>query len=144
MKIHIGQSNDYCLEQKVHEDIVSEKCFETYLGDIVCSSGSNDKNIENRCNRGVGAVSQITMMLNRVSLGHYYFEIGLVFRDTILVSKMVYNSEVWYNVTEKQLIKLEQIDKMFFRKLFNLFNSAPKVGMYYLCGMCENSYQAFD
>ena len=100
----------------------------------MCSSGSNDKNIENRYNRGVGAISQITTMLNRVSLGHYYFEIGLVLRDTILVSKMVYNSEVWYNVTDKQLTKLEQIDEMFFRKLFNLPSSAPRVGMYVECG----------
>ena len=134
VKIHIGNKTDSCIEQKVHEEIVQEKSYETYLGDIVCSSGSNDKNIENRYNRGVGAISQITTMLNRVSLGHYYFEIGLVLRDTILVSKMVYNSEVWYNVTDKQLTKLEQIDEMFFRRLFNLPSSAPRVGMYVECG----------
>ena len=134
VKIHIGQNFGSCLEQKVHEDTVNEKSYETYLGDILCSSGSNDRNIENRCNRGVGAISQITTMLNRVSLGHYYFEIGLVFRDTILVSKMVFNSEVWYKVTEKQLTKLEQIDEMLFRKLFNLPCSAPRVGMYAECG----------
>ena len=73
-------------------------------------------------------------ILNQVSLGHYYFDIGLVMRDTILISKLVFNSEVWYNVTDKQISKLEQIDHMFLRKLLNLSRSAPREGMYMECG----------
>ena len=77
-------------------ETVREKSYETYLGDIVCSSGSNHRNIESRCNRGIGAFSQIMTMLSRGSLGHYYFDIGLVLRDAILVRKLVFHSEVWY------------------------------------------------
>ena len=51
-----------------------------------------------------------------------------------LVSKLVYNSEVWYNVSDDQLSKLEQIDEMWFRKLFSLAKSAPKEGLYMECG----------
>ena len=69
-------------------------------------------------------------MLNRMSLGHNYFEIGLVMRDTMLVSKLVYNSEVWYNVSDYQISKLEQIDEMWMSKLFCLAKSAPKEGIY--------------
>ena len=134
VNIPIGHRDMECLEQRVHSETVSEKSYETYLGDIVCSSGSNDRNIESRCNRGIGAVSQIMTMLGRVSLGHYYFDIGLVLRDTILVSKLVFNSEVWYNVTEKQLTKMEKIDEMLFRKIFNLPSTAPRVGMFIECG----------
>ena len=82
----------------------------------------------------IGSVGQIMTILNQVSLGHYYFDIGLVMRDTILISKLVFNSEVWYNVTDKQISKLEQIDQMFFRKLLNLPRSAPREGMYMECG----------
>ena len=87
------------------------KSYETYLGDIVCNSGSNDRNIENRYNQGIGSVSQIVTILNQVSLGHYHYEIVLVLRDTILVSKLVFSSENWYNLTEKQVSKLERIDE---------------------------------
>ena len=97
---------------------------------IVCNTGSNEKNVLNRYNKGVGAISQMDSMLNRMSLGHYYFEIGLVMRDTMLVSKLVYNSEVWYNVSDDQISKLEQIDEMWMRKLFSLAKSAPKEGIY--------------
>ena len=73
-------------------------------------------------------------VLNRTSLGHYYYEIGLVMRDTVLVSKLVFNSEVWYNVSDNQISKLEKIDEMWFRRMFNLAKSAPREGMYIECG----------
>ena len=122
------------MNQKVHEHSINVTNFETYLGDIVCNSGTNDKNIEKRHNQGIGSVAQIFTMLGQVSLGHYHFEIALVLRDSMLVSKLVFNSEVWYNITIKQILKLEQIDEMFFRKLFSLAKSAPREGMYIECG----------
>ena len=132
--IHIGQKNGDCLDQKVHDNVINVTSYETYLGDIVCSSGSNDRNINNRYNQGIGSVSQIVTILNQVSLGHYHYEIGLVLRDTILVSKLVSSSEVWYNLTKKQVSKLEKVDEMFFRNLFSLAKSAPKEGMFIECG----------
>ena len=88
------------------------KTHETYLGEVICKSGSNDKNIQNKRNSGLGAVSQITSMLNQISLGHYYYEIALVLRDTILISKMPSSSEIWYNLTKQQIRQFEQIDEI--------------------------------
>ena len=65
-------------------------------------------------------------MLNRISLGHYYFEISLILRDTSLISRLVFNSEVWYNLTTPQLVKLEQIDEMYMRQMFNVAISTPR------------------
>ena len=78
--------------------------WETYLGDVICVSGTNKKNIENRRNCAIGSVSQIVSMLEQISLGHYHFEIGLVMRDSMLVSKLVSSSEFWYN--EKNIKKV--------------------------------------
>ena len=70
-------------------DSMTVKNHATYLGEIICSSGSNDKNIQNKRNSGLSAVSQIIAMLNQISLGHFYFEIALVLRDTVLIPKVV-------------------------------------------------------
>ena len=110
------------------------KEYETYLGDIICKTGSNDRNIENRRNQGISAISQIKSMLNRISLGHFHFEIALVLRDASLISKLVFNSEVWYNLTTPQLVKLEQVDEMYFRHIFNVAQSTPREGLYMECG----------
>ena len=44
VKIHIGDRTDECLEQMVHSVNINEKNYETFLGDVVCSLGSKDKN----------------------------------------------------------------------------------------------------
>ena len=91
-------------------------------------------NIDHRRNQGLAAVSEVTSMLDRVSLGHFHFEISLILRDSILISKLVFNSEIWYNLTNQQLVKLEQIDEMFLRQVFNVAKSTPREGLYIECG----------
>ena len=133
--IHIGELKDTHLNLKVHGEILNVKQYETYLGDVICGSGFNDKNIEKRRNQGLATINQIISMLNMTSLGHYYFEIALILRESILVSKLLFNSEVWYNLSNKQIEKLEQIDEIYLRRILNCSKTTPKVGIYLECGV---------
>ena len=128
--IHVGKNAEKCCNLKVHDTTMTKKEHETYLGDVICSSGKNTKNIANKCNMGVGAVSQIFAMLSQVSLGHFYFEIALVMKNTMLVSKLVSSSETWSNVTKPEYQKLESIDEMFIRRMLNVQSTAPKESLY--------------
>ena len=130
--IHLGEMENTLV--KVHDHVMKVKSYETYLGDIICNSDNNDRNIDHRRNQGLAAVSEVTSMLDRVSLGHFHFEISLILRDSILISKLVFNSEIWYNLTNQQLVKLEQIDEMFLRQVFNVAKSTPREGLYIECG----------
>ena len=67
-RIHIGKQKSDCVSQKVHSDEINVADYETYLGDIVCGSGSSEKNITTRYKKGIGAVSQMETMLHRTSL----------------------------------------------------------------------------
>ena len=131
--IHIGDQEICCDGLKVHEESIQKKNHETYLGDVISGSASNEKNIEKRRNSGIGAVSQIISTLAQVALGHFHFEIALIFRDSMLVSKLISSSEIWYNVTNSQYSKLEEIDEMFFMKLFEVPRSVPKLSLYAEC-----------
>ena len=119
---------------KAHNEILNTKEYETYLGDVITKTGSNEKNIEHRKNDGLAAINQILSILNLTSLGHFNFEIALILRESILLSKLVFNSEVWYNVTNKQLETLEHIDELYMRKMFDTPKSTPKVALYAECG----------
>ena len=132
--IHLGKNQDTQSLSKVHNQPMNVKNYETCLGDVICNSGTNDKNIDNRRNQGLAAISQIVSMLNLISLGHCYFEISLILRDSILISKLTFNSEIWYNLTKVQINKLEQIDEMYMRKVFNVARTVPKEGLYIECG----------
>ena len=128
--IHVGKNSENCSQLKVHESVLNKRDHETYLGQIICNSGTNFKNIENKKNIGIGAVSQVFAMLSQVSLGHYYFEIALVMRDAMLVSKLVSSSEALYGVKKQEFKKLENVDEMFFRNMFNVPVSTPKESLY--------------
>ena len=128
--IHVGKNIEQCCSLKVHETIMNKKDHETYLGDVISSNGNNEKNIESKANQGVGAVSQIFAMVSQVSLGHFYFEIALMLRDAILVSKLVASSEVWYSIKKQEYKKLESIDEMVLRRMFNVQCSTPKESLF--------------
>ena len=138
--IHIGKSHEKCQNLKAHQKLMNSKSQETYLGDVVCSTGSNSSNINYKVNQGIGAVSQILSMLNRVSLGHNFFEIALVMKESMLVSKLLSSSEIWYNVTKDQYTKLERIDEMFLRRIFNVPVSVPKEALYIEAGCLPVKY----
>ena len=107
--IHVGKNIEQCCILKFHNSVMEH---------VISSTGKNEKNILNKANQGVGSVSQIFSMLSQVSLGHFYFEIALIMRDSMLVSKLVSSSEVWYDVTKQEYKKLESVDEMFYRRLF--------------------------
>ena len=128
--IHIGKYPGKCQNLKVHKNTVTSKASEKYLGDIVSSTGNNTENINFKANQDIGAVSQILSMINRVSLGHNYFEIALIMKESMLDSKLLSNSEIWYNVTKDQYTKLERIGEMFMRRFLNVPISVPKEALY--------------
>ena len=139
--MHIGKEIQSCTKLKVNDkSTMAVKSHETYLGEVICTSGSNDRNIQNKRNSGLSAVSQITSMLNKISLGYYYFEIALVLRDTILISKMASSSEIWYDITKQQLRQLEQIDEMFLLQVFCAPKSTPRLNLYIECGRLPLQY----
>ena len=138
--IHVGKKVENCCDLKVQGKVMKRKESEVYLGDIICSSGTNDKNIAKKVNQGIGAVSEIFSTLSQVSLGHFYYEIALMFRDANLVSKLVSSSEVWYDVKKHEYKKLENIDEMFFRRMLEVPISVPKEGIYIEMGKMPVKY----
>ena len=90
---------------------------EKYIGDIISHNGSNDANIARRRSLGMGAIAEIFGILHEISLGHHFVEIGLILRESIMLSKMLLSSESWYKLFKYQVEKLEEVDKIFLRKL---------------------------
>ena len=94
---------------------MNEADNEKYIGDVISSNGSNDANIARRRSVGMGALSQIFSILLEVSLGYQYIEIGVVLRETILLSKMLLSAESWHKLFQYQIERLEDVDLAFFR-----------------------------
>ena len=113
--LHIGKTNKCklpCQNLKVHKEIMLKKESTKYLGHILSANGSNDSTIEDRRNKGWGKISTIMGILEEVDMGANRLEAGLLLREAILVSGLLYSAEALSNLTDKQIARLEVVDTL--------------------------------
>ena len=111
---------------KVDEEDIKTTTAIKYLGDWVTPTMNNSKTIDDRVNKGIGTTSQIVSMLRHVSKGFFYIEIGLIFRDSMLLSKLLFNAEVWLNLKKSDLNKLIKLDESYLFRILGLKRSVSK------------------
>ena len=102
------------------------KAEEKYLGDVISSDGRNIKNVKARVAKGTGIIRRIITILEGIPFVKYYYEVGVILRNTLLVSSMLCNTEAWYGITQAELELLESVDTQFLRKLLNAPRGTPK------------------
>ena len=61
-----------------------------------------------------------------IPFGKYYYEVGVIIRNSLLVSSMLCNTEAWYSITQAEIELLETVDTQFLRKLMNAPRATPK------------------
>ena len=108
------------------KDSIEEK----YLGDIVDKSGTVRKTIEDRRKKGYGIVAEILAILEEVPLGAYKMEIGLKLRQAMLLNGILFNSEAWHSISEKEIRMLEEVDEHLLRSLVRGHSKTPLEFLY--------------
>ena len=148
-KIHIGNNVTKCPELFIDEwkekeseelETIEDTCEdvakieatkeEKYLGDLICENGKNLRNIENRKCKGLGNIKQIMSILDGICYGKYQFEVAVIYRNSLLLSSLLANSEAWYNVSNRDLEELEAVDENLLRKILETPISTPKEMLY--------------
>ena len=122
-KIHVGKESETCPELLVHGTVMQSVQSDKYLGDVISGDGKNTLNIESRVSKGLGIVTQIQNLLDTVSLGHHYFDIALLLRESMLVNGILTNAQIWYGLKENELKALENIDKIYLRSILKTKSS---------------------
>ena len=67
------------------QEKMEEKKDQVYLGDVISSNGTHQKNVQARKNKGLGIITQIMQILQSTFFGKYYFEVALVLRSSLLL-----------------------------------------------------------
>ena len=136
-KIHVGSSNLVCPQLHVHSTTMKEVSEDSYLGDLIRSDGKNTSSLKNRVSRGVGCLSQISNLLERVSFGRYYFQIALSLREAIFLNSVLTNIEVWYGIRKYEIEELETLDRILLCEILALPRTTPTEALYLETG-CLN------
>ena len=67
---------------------------------------------------------------DEICYGPYHFEVAVMLRNALLISSMLCNSEAWYNVTNEERNKLEQVDEALLRRILECPSTTPKEMLY--------------
>ena len=111
-QIHVGKKSiATCPDLNVHEEIMKTASSEKYLGDIITNSGKIDENIEARVNKGNGSVNTIVSLLGEISFGEHYFDMAILFRNSMLINSLLSSSEILYGVKNTHIESLEWCDR---------------------------------
>ena len=117
--LHIGSSKkckNPCPKLKVHNQVMKSVRSQRYLGDILTESGTIKDSIEDRRNKGLGKVADISGTLSQLP-DTRKVEIGLKLRDAKLINGMIYSTEAWSKISDNELHRLEQVDFALLRSL---------------------------
>ena len=77
----------------------------------------NTKNITSRVNRGGRIVRDLNATLLEMLASKKHFELGVPFRNAMLISSLLTNCEAWYNLTNVDIVRLESVDEQMLRGL---------------------------
>ena len=139
-KLHIGSNESICPDMIVHGEAVKNSKREKYLGDILSSNGSAKPNLAKRMSRGWGRVSEILGLVKEAPLGYRRITAGLLFRKSLLINTMLFNSEAWHDITDTQIEAFEKIDEALIRGLVSGHSKIPLPALYLETGQVPIRY----
>ena len=120
---------------------VKEVEEEKWLGNIISTDGKNEKDVRRKTNKGIGTINRIKLILENTPFGKYYFEVGKILIDSLLIGSILCNSEVAYNLIQSEIDVLEQCHERALRMLLECGQATPKIMLYYLTGSIPIRFQ---
>ena len=79
-------------------------------------------------------------ILQEVNFGKHYFEIAMILRQSIFINGLLWGTETWYNLSNKEVKDLEALDKILLRRILSVPVSVPTALLYLELGIVPLSY----
>ena len=89
----------------------------TCLGDPINNKGTNSDLIADRQQRGTSAMIRIEVLVKETGLGIYTINVHLLLYHSLFLSCVLFNSQVWRNLTETELKTLETLQGRCLKKI---------------------------
>ena len=81
-----------------------------YVGHILSTKGGLHDTVEDRQQKGWGIITNIMVILSVVDMDGHQVEAGLMLRQSLLISSMLFSAEAWSGLTDKQHRRFDLVD----------------------------------
>ena len=125
-----GKKTDIPPDLYIEESKVDSAAVIAYLGDLINNKGTNADLITDRHQRGVTAMIKIEALVRETGLGIHTVNVHLLLYQSLFLSCVLFNSQVWRNLSEKEINKLESLQRRCLRKIFNAPHSTSRSFVY--------------
>ena len=105
------------------------------MGEVLSADGKNTLNIKNRIGRGLGKITEIMNILEKVTLGEHYFATAVLLRESMFLSSVLSSAEVLYGLSKDHIDELEDLDLSLLRKIMDAPCSIAKEAIYLELGI---------
>ena len=93
--------------------------------------------MEKQFRKGLGIISEIMNILEKVTLGEFYFSTAILLRESMFINGILTNAEIWYGLTKSDMKELEDLDISLLGKILYSKCSVPAEILYLELG-CLN------
>ena len=98
-------------------------------------------NIRQLENKSIGVVRKIFNKLGCMNLQQYYFEGAVILLNTMLRGSILYACEMYHNLKESEIRRIERIEEGFMRKILHTSKGCPITQLYLEIGQAPARFQ---
>ena len=104
----------------INGEEVAEVSSIKYLGDLFNVNGNNDDLIADRLKRATAALVSISGFMRESSMGQHTLSVYLLLHNAIFLPTILFNSQAWSNLTDKNIKELTRIQLRFLKKMMSV------------------------
>ena len=122
------ENNGENISKDIYEGVspISSVSMQEYLGICISKDGKNTLTINAKVAKGQGIINDIFSILESVYFGDYYFEAAILLRNSLLLSVILHNTEILYNLTNYDIKRLEDLDYQVIRRCLGTTSKCSK------------------
>ena len=106
-----------------------------YLGDVFNNKGNNDDLINDRVRRGTATTVSIHGFMRETSLGSHTLSVFILLHNAILLPSMLFNSQAWSGITNKNMSTITTIQMRFLKKMMGVRQATANAFVYLELGI---------
>ena len=112
-----------------------------YLGDVFQQNGKNDELIKDRLGRGTKVMLKIDAIMAETQFGKHTLIVSLLLYRALFLASVLFNSQAWRNLTEKNFTALQSLQLRLLKKLVNAPSSISNSFLFLELGVLPIKYE---
>ena len=112
-----------------------------YLGDHFNRRGSNSDLCKESVTKAKGTIIELCSLCKGINMGSKQIESMLLLYKTVFIPRLIYNCEVWSNLTPKDHLTLQTSHLTYLRNVLEVSKATPVAAMYLEPGILSVRYK---